>query len=176
MPAGRFREDLYYRLCSDLIVTPSLEEQLREAPGERAALVRFIAAAGGRRGRGREPGRRRRERWIDAHLGPGYRWPGNVRELEQCVRNVLIRGEYRPPRAGDPSARRRVADDVLAGALSADELLRRYCTLVYARHRQLPGDRTPARPRPPHRAREDRRPSARRAARREPVRLRPDQR
>ena len=37
------------------------------------------------------------EAWIDAHLGPGYRWPGNVRELEQCVRNVMIRGEYRPP-------------------------------------------------------------------------------
>jgi transcriptional regulator with GAF, ATPase, and Fis domain len=37
------------------------------------------------------------ERWIDAHLGEGYRWPGNVRELEQCVRNVMIRGEYRPP-------------------------------------------------------------------------------
>lgn len=32
--AGRFREDLYYRLCADVIVTPSLEEQLREAPGD----------------------------------------------------------------------------------------------------------------------------------------------
>jgi DNA-binding NtrC family response regulator len=72
------------------------------------------------------------EAWIDAHLGPGYRWPGNVRELEQCVRNVMIRGEYRPPGAGNPSARRRVADEVLTGALSADDLLRRYCTLVYA--------------------------------------------
>lgn len=44
----------------------------------------------------------------------------------------MIRGEYRPPRAGNPSARQRVADDVLAGSLSADEVLRRYCTLVYA--------------------------------------------
>src|SRR5262249_8531362 len=72
------------------------------------------------------------ERWIDAHLGDGYDWPGNVRELEQCVRNVMIRGEYRPPNAASVSARRRVAEEMLAGSLSADELLRRYCTLVYA--------------------------------------------
>jgi DNA-binding NtrC family response regulator len=72
------------------------------------------------------------ERWIDAHLGDGYRWPGNVRELEQCVRNVMIRGEYRPPHATSASGRQRVADEMLAGSLSAEELLRRYCTLVYA--------------------------------------------
>src|SRR5439155_18737098 len=47
MAAGRFRKDLYYRLCSDLIVTPSLEEQLRVEPGERRALVRFLARRGG---------------------------------------------------------------------------------------------------------------------------------
>jgi transcriptional regulator with AAA-type ATPase domain len=131
MPAGRFRQDLYYRLCSDLIATPSLEEQLREAPGERAALVRFIAT----RVAGEEEAESlavETEHWIDSHLGSGYRWPGNVRELEQCVRNVMIRGEYRPPAAGNPSARQRVADEVLAGSLSAEDLLRRYCTLIYA--------------------------------------------
>ena len=129
--ARRFREDLYYRLCSDLVVTPSLDEQLRAAPGDRAALVRFVA--------GRVAGEveaeslaQESERWIDANLGEGYRWPGNFRELEQCVRNVMIRGEYQPPRSANPSARQRLADDVLAGSLSADEVLRRYCTLVYA--------------------------------------------
>src|SRR5215510_661832 len=128
--ARRLREDFYYRLCSDLIVTPSLEEQLRGTRGERATLVRAIA--------GRVAGEaeaeslaEETERWIASHLGDDYRWPGNVRELEQCVRNVMIRGEYRPPRADSPGARRRVADEVLTGALSADELLRRYCTLVY---------------------------------------------
>jgi len=131
MEAGRFREDFYYRLCSDLIVTPSLAEQLREAPGERAALVTFIA----RRVAGDEEAESlaaETVRWIDGHLGEGYRWPGNVRELEQCVRNVMIRGEYRPPRAASPSARQRIAEEVTAGALSADDVLRRYCTLVYA--------------------------------------------
>jgi DNA-binding NtrC family response regulator len=131
MEAGRFRQDFYYRLCSDLIVTPSLAEQLRAAPGERHALVVFIA----RRVAGEaeaESLAEETERWIDAHLGSGYAWPGNVRELEQCVRNVMIRGEYRPPRAGSPSARRRVAEEVMGGALTAEDVLRRYCTLVYA--------------------------------------------
>jgi len=134
MAHGRFRKDLYYRLCSDIIVTPSLAEQLHAAPGERGALVRFLAGrvAGDAEA---EPLAQETERWIDAHLGNGYDWPGNVRELEQCVRNVMIRGEYRPPRAANVSARRRVAEEMLAGALSADELLRRYCTLVYAETR-----------------------------------------
>src|SRR5262249_59204856 len=43
MEEGRFRENFSYRLCSDLIVTPSLAEQLRDRPAERGALVRFIA-------------------------------------------------------------------------------------------------------------------------------------
>jgi DNA-binding NtrC family response regulator len=131
MEAGRFRPDLYYRICSDLIVTPSLQEQLREDPGERATLVRFLARriAGDEEAEGLAV---ETERWIDDHLGPHYAWPGNVRELEQCVRNVMIRGEYRPPAASGRSAPRRLTEDVLAGALTAEELLRRYCTLVYA--------------------------------------------
>jgi len=131
MAAGRFRKDLYYRLCSDIIATPALEEQLRAASGERGALVRFLArrVAGDAEA---EPLAEETERWIDAHLGEGYPWPGNVRELEQCVRNVMIRGEYRPPHPAPVSGRQRIAEEILAGSLSADELLRRYCTLVYA--------------------------------------------
>src|SRR5256712_1579385 len=131
MEAGRFREDFYYPLCSDLVVPPSLAAQLRDAPAERGALVSFIArrVAGDAEAESLAAGT---EGWIDAHLGAGYRWPGNVREQEQCVRNVMIRGEYRPPRAGSPSARRRIADEVTGGGLSAEDVLRRYCTLVYA--------------------------------------------
>jgi DNA-binding NtrC family response regulator len=131
--AGRFRTDLYYRLCSDIITTPSLAEQLRDAPGERRTLVRFIAerVAGEAEA---ETLAVETERWIDAHLGADYAWPGNVRELEQCVRNVMIRGEYRPPAAAAPTSG---SDDLAAalrdGALTADELLRRYCRLVYER-------------------------------------------
>ena len=36
--------------------------------------------------------------WIARNLEPGYLWPGNYRELEQCIKNVLIRRDYRPAR------------------------------------------------------------------------------
>jgi DNA-binding NtrC family response regulator len=131
MQAGRFRTDLYYRLCSDLIVTPSLREQLHDAPGELRALLRALA----RRIAGDDEAEAvaaEAEGWIAAHLGAEYPWPGNVRELEQCVRNVLIRGEYRPPAAPATGARDALARAFLTGAFTADELLRRYCTLLYA--------------------------------------------
>jgi len=64
---------------------------------------------------------------------PGYPWPGNVRELAQCVHNVLIRREYRPVTPGSTGIRDRLAGEILAADLSAEEVLRRYCTLVYAR-------------------------------------------
>ncbi len=74
------------------------------------------------------------EAWILRHLGQDYPWPGNVRELEQCVRNVMVSGEYRPPRPAPAprGAREELARAVLTGSLSVDELVRRYCTLVFA--------------------------------------------
>jgi hypothetical protein len=129
--AGRFRQDFYYRLCSDLVFTPSLAEQLANAPGERRNLVLSIA----RRVAGDTEAERladETERWIAAHLTDAYAWPGNVRELEQCVRNVMIRGSYRPPVAGAADARGRLIGRMAAGTLTAEDLLRHYCTLVYA--------------------------------------------
>ncbi len=43
LAAGRFREDFYYRLCADLLVTPSLAERLRDTPGELRTLLHAIA-------------------------------------------------------------------------------------------------------------------------------------
>ena len=132
--AGRFRRDLYYRLCADVVTTPTLAEQLADAPSGRRSLIRFIAS----RVAGADEAEHladETERWIDSHLGAAYAWPGNVRELEQCVRNVLVRGEYRPltPRTQAPGAA--LAAALGDGELTADELLRRYCTLVYAKTR-----------------------------------------
>jgi hypothetical protein len=119
---GRFREDLYFRLCSDLIVTPSLSQQIRESPGVLRDLVLFMA----RRVAGPQE-------WILSSLGPDYEWPGNYRELEQCVRNLLIRRDYRPARARRPEGTDDLLQPAYAGRISAAELLSRYCTLVYAR-------------------------------------------
>jgi transcriptional regulator with PAS, ATPase and Fis domain len=126
MAAGRFREDLYYRLCSDLIRTPTLAEQLADSPDDLGNLLRHIA----RRLVGAEAEALAAEvqAWIAANLGPSYAWPGNIRELEQCVRNVLVRGEYRPARSHSEPG---LAEQIEAGALTADELLDRYCASVY---------------------------------------------
>ena len=75
------------------------------------------------------------ERWIVENLPANYAWPGNVRELEQCVRNIIVRKQYRPRSAGRAAAkaspRQELTAAFLEGALTADELLSRYCTLIY---------------------------------------------
>jgi two-component system, response regulator FlrC len=79
--AGRFREDLYYRLNVFPLVIPAL----RERPGDILPLAQHFLALHGRRvGRlGRlAPG-------AEAKLA-AYDWPGNVRELENAIQRSLI--------------------------------------------------------------------------------------
>jgi two-component system response regulator FlrC len=79
--AGRFREDLLYRLN----VFPLRIPALRDRPGDIAALafgmlLRHAPAPG-------RPG------WIDAGalaLLEGHTWPGNVRELENVIRRAIL--------------------------------------------------------------------------------------
>jgi DNA-binding NtrC family response regulator len=124
-----FRQDLYYRLCSDQIVTPSLAEQLADSPQILSELILYMA----RRVAGAEAGELARDvtQWINENLGDKYAWPGNYRELDQCVKNVLIRRDYKPSRAADRSPIEKIRDDFEAGRLTADELLSRYTTMVY---------------------------------------------
>ena len=134
MRERRFREDLYYRLCSDMIVTPSLSEQLADSPDALPTLVTYIAVR--LVGEDETPALAAEVTgWIEANLGREYPWPGNVRELEQCVRNILIRKSYRAPHAtpaegGDP--RETLAEAMRRGLLSAEELLEHYTALVHA--------------------------------------------
>ena len=69
--------------------------------------------------------------YIQTQLGADYTWPGNVRELDQCVRNVLVRQEYRPPRPVSLDPHEQLAAALADGKLSADDVLSRYCALVY---------------------------------------------
>jgi DNA-binding NtrC family response regulator len=132
MTARRFRADLYYRLCADVVKTPSLHEQLTDAPDDLPNLVRFVVA--------RVVGSDSAEQselteevvaWIDSRLGRSYAWPGNFRELEQCVRNVMIRREYHPVRIETRDDASDMAKAVHAGDLTSDELLTEYYRLVY---------------------------------------------
>ncbi|MCP4641149.1 MAG: sigma-54-dependent Fis family transcriptional regulator [bacterium] len=131
MREHRFRADLYYRLCSDVIVTPSLREQLEDSPDQLRNLLMFVA----RRVAGEDEAGALAEEvqaWISEHLGDDYAWPGNVRELEQCVRNILVRRSYHPAEAPPADALEAILDQVRRGLLTADDLVAQYCTLVYA--------------------------------------------
>ena len=131
MAAGRIRPDFYYRLCSDVITTPSLQERLRDSPDELNDLLKFITRTiVGVEEAGKVAANVRA--WIAQNLGPHYPWPGNVRELEQCVRNVLIHGAYHGPKRSTQSARDEFTAAVGEGRLTADELLQHYCSMIYA--------------------------------------------
>lgn len=129
MRERNFREDLYYRLCADVIETPSLREQLQDSSEQLRNLLLFIT----RRVAGEaeaEPLALEVEAYIHQHLGADYAWPGNVRELEQCVRNIMVRKRYTPVRHGEPQQAPFLAA-LQAGRLTADEVLDYYATLVY---------------------------------------------
>jgi transcriptional regulator with AAA-type ATPase domain len=128
---GRFREDLYYRLCSDQIATPSLSEQLADSPRMLRELIVYMA----HRVAGAEAEEFAGEvvAWVEQNLGPEYGWPGNYRELEQCVRNVLIRRDYRPAAQAAGSPDEALAREFRVGTMTAEQLVARYCALVYER-------------------------------------------
>jgi len=129
--AGRFRDDLYYRLCADQIKTPSLREQIDDSPHVLHELLEFTV----RRVVGDDAERTLAEveQWVKAKLPPNYPWHGNYRELEQCVRNIVIRRSYQP--MTDPAKDRTSAATLLQrienGSLAADELVSHYAALVY---------------------------------------------
>jgi DNA-binding NtrC family response regulator len=132
---GRFRQDLYYRLCGDMIVTPSLYEQLAECPEDLHELVLFIA----RQVVGEEADvlAEEVEQWTATNLGRDYPWPGNIRELEQCVRNILVRRDYRPLRlpatASGATLPERLAAVFQQGWPTIGELVDEYIRVVYQR-------------------------------------------
>ena len=135
----RFRDDFYYRLCSDVIEVPPLRLRLAEDKSELRVLVEALVE--------RIVGQRDDEvservlSVVAEDLPPDYAWPGNVRELEQCVRRTLLTGHFAPERA---AARSPVGDEgdasevflelARAGSLEARELTARYCALLYERH------------------------------------------
>jgi DNA-binding NtrC family response regulator len=70
--------------------------------------------------------------WVEQNLGPGYSWPGNYRELEQCVRNVLIRRDYKPSAQPLQVPEDELAHALRSGQLTAEQLVCRYCAYIYS--------------------------------------------
>ena len=124
-----FRNDLYYRLCADTVSTVPLRELVS---GDDRELEHFVAILSERILGHQEAARFTPEavRWIRRHLGASYPWPGNVRELEQCVRNLVIRGEYTPAATQETGELETALDRT---DLTWEELLRLYLRRGYNR-------------------------------------------
>ena len=83
--AGRFREDLFYRLHVFPVTVPPLRRRPEDIPAlTRHFLARFAAEEG------------KRVRAVSAEamtLLSSFRWPGNVRQLENAVFRAVVLAE-----------------------------------------------------------------------------------
>jgi DNA-binding NtrC family response regulator len=80
--AGKFREDLYYRLNVFPIMVPPLRDRRDDIPALVTHFITRIAAEEGRKVRG-----------IQANaltMLQAYPWPGNVRQLENTVFRAIV--------------------------------------------------------------------------------------
>jgi DNA-binding NtrC family response regulator len=91
--AGRFRDDLYYRLA----VVPIAVPPLRERTGDILELVtHFLADAAERLNRGSFTLESAARELLSA-----YHWPGNVRELQNIVTRACVLNQGQPIRADE---------------------------------------------------------------------------
>jgi hypothetical protein len=117
---GTFRDDFYYRLCSDLITMPPLRQRIAESSRELEMLTDHLME----RICGPDLTLSMVEK-LRGSVGRNYAWPGNVRELEQAIRRILLTGSY-PVAAPAPPA------DLSGAQMTAKELVEKYCRDLYA--------------------------------------------
>ncbi|MEL0036656.1 MAG: sigma 54-interacting transcriptional regulator [Gammaproteobacteria bacterium] len=130
---GKIREDLFYRLSSDVITMPSLQQRIQENPDELRQLVFSLSS----RMLGSEGDDL--TDWIvarlDKSLPDNYSWPGNVRELEQAIRRVLLKHEYRGTELVTNTDAMPTMQSMSASGLDHKELLSVYCNQLYQIHK-----------------------------------------
>ncbi|MBI5043303.1 MAG: sigma-54-dependent Fis family transcriptional regulator, partial [Nitrospirae bacterium] len=89
--AGRFRDDLYYRLNVVTVHMPSLRERIEDIISLVNHFLKYYKEKNNKTIKGIHP---------DAiSLMQSYNWPGNIRELENAIERSVImsRGEYIVP-------------------------------------------------------------------------------
>ncbi len=80
--AGRFREDLFYRLNVVAVRLPPLRERREDVPLLATVFLRRVAEKHQKRVTGFSP--------AALHSLEGWEWPGNVRELEHAVERAVV--------------------------------------------------------------------------------------
>ena len=80
--AGRFREDLYYRLATVPLRLPSLRERRMDIPALARAILSRMGKALSRPVEGFAPAT------LDCLAA--YAWPGNVREMQNEIQRMLV--------------------------------------------------------------------------------------
>jgi DNA-binding NtrC family response regulator len=114
--AGRFREDLYYRLNVFRIEVPPLRSRKTDIP----LLVEHFLAGKGEVDGSPEVGVRRAVSPLAMRLLQSHRWPGNVRELFSVLESALIQGgggrrieaQHLPPEIREGVGRRAGREDL----------------------------------------------------------------
>ena len=125
-----FREDFYYRLCSDIIEVPPLRTRISENPDELNNLLDFTIKK--ITGIHSEALITKFKKTIDRSLGLNYQWPGNVRELEQCVRSIVLRRNYKGKMESQaPDLAGKLAQGIAQQNISVSCLISGYCKLLY---------------------------------------------
>ncbi|MGZ3447741.1 MAG: sigma-54-dependent transcriptional regulator [Myxococcaceae bacterium] len=117
--AGRFREDLFYRLNVVAVTLPPLRRRKGDIPALVSHFVEKYAATYGKEVKGLAPGT------LNALLS--YDWPGNVRELENAVERAIVLCKGReltaddlPPTLQGPRPAGRDASSLIPGATMAE--------------------------------------------------------
>ena len=120
--AGRFREDLYYRINVLPLHVPPLRERKEDVP---ILLDHFVSRNNARMGtniRGFSPSARK--------LLFEYAWPGNVRELENTIERAMVLADSDIIEPSDLPDRLRQAFDPVHMHLSTGELSIKKTTLA----------------------------------------------
>ena len=126
--AGRFREDLLYRLNVMEVMVPPLRERIEDLQSVAEQLLAFASRTARQRSPAIAPAAMAALR--------AYAWPGNVRELKNILERAVILGHGRE--VGLASLPERIASratrvPVVGGEFTLDEIEREHIQRVVAR-------------------------------------------
>jgi DNA-binding NtrC family response regulator len=132
MVEGRFRQDLYHRLCVLQIDEPPLRARGKDIELLARHMLERFKKDGGRRLRGFSP-----DAIAALH---NYSWPGNVRELINRVRRAIVMSEGRAITARDLELGDYVEVVPVSLAQAREAAERQAIELALLRHRGRLGD------------------------------------